>query len=97
MIGWSRDFWNELCGNWVLRISMTCIRTVSYSILINGKPHGKIHPTQGLRQGDPLSPYFFLLCAEGLSTIIERSQREGLIIALPVTKGNKIESSLFCG
>jgi hypothetical protein len=76
-------------------LSMTCIQTVSYSILINGKPHGKIKPTWGLRQGDPLSPYFFLLCAEGLSTIIERTRREGLITALPVTRGGTRLSHLF--
>jgi hypothetical protein len=34
---------------------------------------------KGLRQGDPLSPYFFLLCAEGLSTIVSRAEQEGRI------------------
>jgi hypothetical protein len=54
---------------WV-EMLMTCIRTVSYAILINGQPHGRIVPSKGIQQGDPLSPYFFILCAEGLSTML---------------------------
>lgn len=38
---------------WVILL-MTCVRTVSYSILINGKPHGNIQPTRGIPQGDPM-------------------------------------------
>jgi hypothetical protein len=74
---------------------MTCIKTVSYSILINGKPYGKILPSRGLRQGDPLSPYFFLLCAEGLSTIISRAKQEDHITELSITRGGTRLSHLL--
>ena len=56
---------------------MTCITTVSYSILINGETKGLITPTRGIRQGDPLSPFLFLLCIEGLNTLIVQAAIRG--------------------
>ena len=38
---------------------MRCVSTITYSIKINGVPKGHIIPSRGIRQGDPLSLYFF--------------------------------------
>ena len=59
-------------GRWV-RLAMETIHTTSYSILINGEPKGYITPSRGIKQGDPLSPYLFLLCAKSLSSFIRKA------------------------
>lgn len=56
---------------WVA-LMMECITTVSYSILINEDPTNVFHPLRGVRQGDPLSPYLFLPCIEGLHSLLHQ-------------------------
>lgn len=49
------------------------------SILVNGSPTDEFTPKRGIRQGDPLAPYLFLLIGEVLSKLIIRAQEKGLI------------------
>ena len=81
-------------SKWV-SIIMECISTVSYSILVNGEPHGYIQPTRGLRQGDPLSPYLFLLCAEGLHSLIHKAKLAGDLQGVSISRGGPKITHLF--
>lgn len=58
---------------------MECITMVSYFIKINEQIEGNIKPSRGLRQGDPLSPYLFNICVEGLSLILHAARHANLL------------------
>ena len=50
-----------------------CVTRVSYSMLINHVPNGLFKPSRGLRQGDQLSPYLFILCMNVFSIAISKA------------------------
>ena len=80
---------------WV-KIVMRCVSSVTYSIKINGHPRGHIIPTKGIRQGDPLSPFLFLFCAEGLSALIRKATERGQLNGVAACqRGPKISHIFF--
>ena len=72
-----------------IRLIMICITSVSYSILVNGEPTSVIVPTRGIRQGDPLSPFLFLLCTEGLNGMIPQAANRGDIKAYALSRNSQ--------
>ena len=72
--------------DWIDRV-ISCVTTPSFSVLINGKPFGMIHPSRGIRQGDPLSPYLFLLCAKGFTALLNKAESEGRIKRISICRG----------
>lgn len=74
-------------GKWISWI-MACVSSVSYSFLVKGTPKGQVIPSRGLRQGDPLSPYLFILCTEVLSGLCQRAQTRGFLPGIKVARGS---------
>ncbi|XP_073137676.1 uncharacterized protein [Henckelia pumila] len=56
---------------------MLCVSYVRYMVIHNNHEIGLIIPHRGLRQGDPLSPYLFLICTEGLSSLLQTEVHKG--------------------
>ena len=60
---------------WMLR----CISTAKFSVLVNGVPTSFFSSTKGLRQGDPLSPYLFVMGMEVLGALIRTVVEGGFL------------------
>ena len=74
---------------------ISCVTTPFFSILINGKPYGIMLPSRGLRQGDPLSPYLFLLCAEGFTSLLAKVENDRRINGVSICRGAPRVSNLL--
>lgn len=68
--------------SWV-EVVMKFVSTVTYRVKVNGELTDQIIPKQGLRQGDPLSPYLFLICAEAFSCLLNAAEERGDMVGLP--------------
>ena len=73
-------------SKWIQWI-MECLTTVSYSYLINDHVYGHVQPSIGIRQGDPLSPYLFILCGEVLSGLCKNAAKDGTLLGARVARG----------
>ena len=75
---------------------MRCVSTPSFSIRINGKAYGNVIPSRGLRQGDSLSPYLFLIWAEGFTSLLDKAELDGKLHGVVVCKNApRITNLLF--
>ena len=54
-----------------VKLIMKCVSSVRFSVRVNGELLPYFTPTRGFREGDPVSPYLFLLCAEGFSSLLK--------------------------
>lgn len=58
---------------WFVDRVMTCVSTARFSFQINGSLEGLLDGKRGLRQGDPLSPYLFVLCMDYFTRLLRRN------------------------
>ncbi|KAH0996220.1 hypothetical protein GBA52_020084 [Prunus armeniaca] len=78
-----------------VQLIMMCVSSVSYSFLVNGAPIGYVLPHRGLKQGNHLSSYLFLLCAKIFSSLITQAENHGLIHRVSICRGTPAVSHLL--
>ncbi|XP_026416843.1 uncharacterized protein LOC113312295 [Papaver somniferum] len=94
------DFLNQtllsfgFCSEWC-QLILQCITTTSFFVLLNGVPSEFFFVTRGLRQGDPLSPYLFIICMEVLSKLLLKAEKDNLVSGIKVAKTAPSVSHLF--
>ncbi|KAK6131016.1 hypothetical protein DH2020_035243 [Rehmannia glutinosa] len=74
---------------------MRCVSSVSFSFLLNGCEFGSLKPDRGIRQGDPLSPYLFIICSEIFSCILQDLQKSNKLHGIAVSRSAPSISHLF--
>ncbi|KAF7802526.1 reverse transcriptase [Senna tora] len=75
----------EFPDHWI-SILMQCITTPTLRIMVNGEPTEYFSPQCGLRQGDPLSPYLFILGFNVLSCALSNLQEAGIVKGIKVAR-----------
>jgi hypothetical protein len=78
-----------------INMMMACVSSVRYQVRFNSDETDMFIPTRGLRQGDPLSPYLFLLCAEGLFGLLLHEEEVGGIDGVRVCRNAPSVSHLL--
>lgn len=56
---------------------------------------GLFFPSRGLRQGDPLSLYLFILCAKGLMSLNKDAKRRGDLHGVSICRGDLVITHLL--
>ncbi|GKA87022.1 RNA-directed DNA polymerase, eukaryota, reverse transcriptase zinc-binding domain protein [Tanacetum coccineum] len=72
-----------------------CLHSTRASVLVNGSPSSEFPIKRGLRQGDPLSPFLFIIVMEGLHLALEDAVSSGLIHGVKVGNSDLYISHLF--
>ncbi|KAL5555361.1 hypothetical protein UlMin_037597 [Ulmus minor] len=62
--------------------------------MINGKPRGRFGASRGLRQGDPLSPFLFILVADILGRVMDKAVSIGEVKGFKVGREEVVVSHL---
>lgn len=82
-------------NDWWVHLVMQCVTIISYTIVHGEHEMGPIVPTRGIRQGDPLSPYLFIICAEGLSSLIRKYEAKQWLHGIKVCRKAPVISHML--
>ncbi|XP_060960022.1 uncharacterized protein LOC133030933 [Cannabis sativa] len=74
---------------------LATVNSVRYKIVHGGHVSDSFVPGRGIRQGDPLSPYLFLICAEGFTSLIKKFEGDGLLKGCKVANGALVISHML--
>ncbi|KAA3462609.1 reverse transcriptase [Gossypium australe] len=74
---------------------LKCVSSVSYSVVFNGIVSESFLPTRGLRQGDTLSPFLFLFCGEGLSSLLRLAKASNILKGVKASRSGPAISHLL--
>ena len=72
---------------WILWVK-GCLVSSSVSVLVNGSPTEEFKPSRGLRQGDPMAPFLFLVVAEGLAGLVRQALRTDVLRGVKVGRNS---------
>lgn len=70
-----------------IHLIITCVTSTSYSVLLNGQVGAWLTPSHGLHQRNPISPYLYLICTEGLSVLLMEAENAKFIYGVKVARG----------
>jgi hypothetical protein len=84
-------------GSWISSV-MRCVTQARYAVKVNGVLTDPMVPSRGIHQGDPISPYLFLLCTEGLSCLLRKKEGHSVLQGIKNGRqGPPISHLLFAG
>ncbi|XP_071739297.1 uncharacterized mitochondrial protein AtMg01250-like [Rutidosis leptorrhynchoides] len=73
---------------------LACFKSASISVLVNGSPTQEFNLEKGVRQGDPLSPFLFIIAAEGLNLLAKKATESGLLKGVEIGSDKILVSHL---
>ncbi|XP_023733860.1 uncharacterized mitochondrial protein AtMg01250-like [Lactuca sativa] len=72
-----------------------CLQSAGLSVLINGSPTAEFGMEKGMRQGDPLSPFLFIIAMEGLNIAVKAACQKDLFHGIKIPHSEISISHLF--